>query len=333
MPTYNKCSFLQLTLTGFTMQIFEDFEIIIVDDGSIDQTREVVNLYEDKLRLVYFYQNNRGRACARNKALELAKGDYLIFCDDDRIPAPDFLEKHMQLLKKNDKVVTIGYKKEILSILRKEDMYTSTFVLEICKRHPEILCRDYFEKDVQLFSSDELLNDFDTVICKHIRIEPADNFRTVFLNYDKSLTGFTFGWVLGTTANLGIDRKAIERVKFDEQYIGWGMEDTDFSYCLYREGYQFVLAKEAINFHQYHEKDADYVSTLNNNTRYFYHKYGSIEAALFVLLMKSQKSIIEINNLYYAIKEEQGAVLSKAYLDILQLAISDSFCINSSYLS
>ena len=119
IPTYNKCKFLDLTLAGFLLQSYENFELIIIDDGSSDMTREVVRKYESKLDIRYIYKNNGGRSSARNYALKMDLGEYIIFNDDDRIPSPDLIKYHMDKLEKNNKLVTIGYKHEILSFYRR----------------------------------------------------------------------------------------------------------------------------------------------------------------------------------------------------------------------
>ena len=88
IPTYNRSSVLTNAIKSVLQQRFTDFEIIVVDDGSVDGTKEVVaSLPDDCIR--YFYQNNQGVCLARNTGAQNAKGDYLIFLDSD-----DFVEQH-----------------------------------------------------------------------------------------------------------------------------------------------------------------------------------------------------------------------------------------------
>ena len=58
-----------------------DFEIIVVDDGSNDKTKDVLKSYYDKIK--YYYKENEGVACARNFGMQKAKGEYIIFVDSD----------------------------------------------------------------------------------------------------------------------------------------------------------------------------------------------------------------------------------------------------------
>lgn len=325
MPTYNKCKYLELTLTGFLMQTYKNFEIIIIDDGSTDKTKQIVNSFMEKIKIVYVYQNNQGRPVACNKALELATGDYLIFCDDDRIPYKKFIEEHLKILERKDKVVTVGNKKEIMSILRITEMYSPAYLLELYKNNPHLSTKDCYREDLQLFSSHELENNFDTIVTRYARLEPADNFKIVYECYNENLNNFEFGWILGTTANLGVSRKVLKEARFDIKYNGWGMEDTDFLYRIYKKGYRFVLAKEAINYHQYHHKDSDDRMTLQSNMKYFDDKYNTLETALFVLLKKSKFSIIEINDIYHAIRRNPEDILAKTFVTIVhQILQNDS---------
>ena len=100
IPTYNRRELLLKTIKSVISQTFGDFEIIIVDDGSIDNTFE---LFKDKIDPRIRYERlkkNSGVNVARNKGIELAKGDFLIFLDSDDELFPHALEKIFSVLKK-----------------------------------------------------------------------------------------------------------------------------------------------------------------------------------------------------------------------------------------
>jgi len=84
VPTYNRASTMQETLDSCWQQTFEDFEVILVDDGSTDDTESVARSISDP-RLRYVHQNNGGPAKARNHAIELARGDYIAYLDSDDV--------------------------------------------------------------------------------------------------------------------------------------------------------------------------------------------------------------------------------------------------------
>ncbi|GIV39095.1 MAG: hypothetical protein KatS3mg033_0895 [Thermonema sp.] len=102
IPTYNRASFLARTLDSVLAQDFQDFEVIVVDDGSTDHTREVVAPYEQREpRVRYFYKENGERAAARNFGVRQAQGSYVTFLDSDDLYYPHclsaahaFLQRH-----------------------------------------------------------------------------------------------------------------------------------------------------------------------------------------------------------------------------------------------
>jgi glycosyltransferase involved in cell wall biosynthesis len=92
IPTFNNASLLAETFDGVKQQSFKNFEIIVVDDGSTDDTAHIVKSYDPDIR--YICQANRGPAAARNKGVSVASGEYIAFCDHDDI----WNERHLEML-------------------------------------------------------------------------------------------------------------------------------------------------------------------------------------------------------------------------------------------
>jgi glycosyltransferase involved in cell wall biosynthesis len=90
IPTYNRKGYLKETLESIAAQSYKDYEIVIVDDGSIDGTGEMVTNYGRDIR--YYWQENAGDAAARNKLIELAQGRYISFIDSDDLLLSDAIE-------------------------------------------------------------------------------------------------------------------------------------------------------------------------------------------------------------------------------------------------
>jgi glycosyltransferase involved in cell wall biosynthesis len=90
IPTYNRASFLGNTIVSVLQQNFWDWEVIIVDDGSLDNTEEVVKSFDD-LRIKYLYKQNEERSIARNYGIQQASGQYICFLDSDDEYYPDHL--------------------------------------------------------------------------------------------------------------------------------------------------------------------------------------------------------------------------------------------------
>lgn len=92
LPVYNSEEFIKETIKSALSQIYKDFEIIVVNDGSTDKSEEIIKSFSDK-RITCVYQENQGRSKARNKGISLAKGKYIAFLDSDDI----WLSKHLEV--------------------------------------------------------------------------------------------------------------------------------------------------------------------------------------------------------------------------------------------
>lgn len=102
-PTYNCGAFIAETMDSVLAQTYTDWEMIIVDDCSTDDTRSVVEAYQakDKRFIYYCLEQNSGAAVARTKAMELANGEYMAFLDSDDLWTPDKLERQLKFMNDN----------------------------------------------------------------------------------------------------------------------------------------------------------------------------------------------------------------------------------------
>lgn len=107
IPVYNVEKYVAATIQSVLSQTYENFEILIVDDGSPDKSIEVCKLFKDS-RIKIIHQLNRGLAGARNTGIRHASGDYLAFLDADDIWLPEKLEKHVHHLN-NSPTVGISF--------------------------------------------------------------------------------------------------------------------------------------------------------------------------------------------------------------------------------
>lgn len=105
MPVYNAEKVLSRSIESALNQTIEDFELIIVDDGSCDDSWKTIKEYEEKdKRIVAVHQDNAGPGAARNRALSISCGEYIAFLDADDYWEPDFLETVLRVSneKKSD---------------------------------------------------------------------------------------------------------------------------------------------------------------------------------------------------------------------------------------
>ena len=99
IPVYNVASFLERALKSITEQTYTDLQILLIDDGSTDESGKICDLWakkDDRIQCVH--QENEGVSAARNHGLELAEGAYIMFLDSDDWVEPDMVEKLHQLI-------------------------------------------------------------------------------------------------------------------------------------------------------------------------------------------------------------------------------------------
>lgn len=103
MPSYNTAEYISESIASVQEQTYADWELIIVDDCSTDNTDEIVKLFLSDKRIKYIKnETNSGAAVSRNRALREAKGKWIAFLDSDDLWHPEKLEKQISFMKKND---------------------------------------------------------------------------------------------------------------------------------------------------------------------------------------------------------------------------------------
>ena len=101
IPTYNRANCITKAIDSVLAQSFQDFEIIVWDDGSTDDTREIVKAYGDH-RIRYYFGDNHGVSFARNRAIEQASGKYIAFLDSDDVWEPEKLLSQLSMFNMYD---------------------------------------------------------------------------------------------------------------------------------------------------------------------------------------------------------------------------------------
>jgi teichuronic acid biosynthesis glycosyltransferase TuaG len=104
IPVYNVGAYIEQTLASVFAQTYADFEVIVVDDGSTDDTAQRVKSFSHYESLRYVYQANAGPAAARNTGLDLAQGELIAFLDSDDLWHPHKLEAHVQRMQRSPKL-------------------------------------------------------------------------------------------------------------------------------------------------------------------------------------------------------------------------------------
>ena len=232
IPTYNRPDALKLILSAFDMQSDREFEVIVADDGSKDDTKKVVQqkMLDCSFPITYAYQNDEGFRApkVRNLGVSKAKGEYLIFLDGDCVPRPSFIACHRRLAQKN--FLVAGNR-----ILLKEDF--TQFVVE--KQEP--IYAYSFLKWVSVY-------------LKHgiNRLHPL-----IVLPYFQNLRNLKKKWKKARSCNFALFKDDFVKVDgFDSDFKGWGYEDSDLAIRLIHAGVLIKSGRYATGvFHLYHHEN------------------------------------------------------------------------------
>jgi len=109
LPTYNRAHIIEKAIQSVLKQTYQDFEIIIIDDGSKDDTEKIIRGFQEKdNRIKYIrFEENKGAAAARNAGINMSKGEYITFQDSDDEWVIDKLEKQMKVIETSSENIVV----------------------------------------------------------------------------------------------------------------------------------------------------------------------------------------------------------------------------------
>ena len=293
ITTYNKAKYLTLTLAGYARQSYKDFELVIVDDGSTDDTRSVIEKYRSRLNIKYIPVTHIGIAKAKNKGIENASYDYVILTDDDRIPCKEFVEEHKKRLDEESKCVVIGKQGLILSYFNKKIKFGFQEEFRLYDKYPELLSCE----EKQMFDENDVFENFDKVLEGFFLSEcNAGLLLDCVDRFGEDLDDFELAWSKAYGGNISFNKKYLtEQPMFDGGYKGYGIEDIDFSYQLHLQGYKFIFDSRAMNYHQEHPRGNNEVRDMYQNYKYFDEKHPGIDSQMLRLDWFGDASLFEVN--------------------------------------
>ncbi|HWL06525.1 MAG TPA: glycosyltransferase family 2 protein [Xanthobacteraceae bacterium] len=232
VTTYNRPDALNAVLRGLSRQSDAAFEVIIADDGSRDDTRQLVESWRGRVRgLAHVWQPDTGfrPGEARNLAVRASRGDYLIFLDGDCIPRADFVARHRRLARS-------GWLVAGNRILLSADL-------------TERVLREGLEPEQWRFG--EIV---------HHRVSAGLNRLLPVLRLPMGILrhGRAGDWKGVRTCNMAVWRADFMRVDgFDHAFNGWGREDSDLAVRLIHAGVRRADGRFATGvFHLWH-READ----------------------------------------------------------------------------
>ena len=321
IPTYNKKNFLEITLTAFGFQTYpsDRYEVVVINDGSTDGTEEFVSSLKSPCQINYMYQENQGRSAARNRGIERASGDTIIFIDDDCVPSPTFIESHLEYHHRDDNTVVLGYKYSTFGQMLPDNFPIKDRLTETLNRYENLHHLKDVPVNTMLIHPQDFSDGFN--LFNQLSFEgDRPRWEESHETYTAELDGFVIPWLLLTTANFSVSKRhCVTTGGFDENFVGWGLEDYEMGYRLYKKNLPFVLDKSAFTYKLLHWNDADGEDRLVSKVRnyiYFCQKHPYIEVYLHWRLSVGQLDIHTYNLIvqqYYDLEEKKAQIMKDYY--------------------
>ncbi len=121
IPVYNVENYIEECIKSVLTQNYDNYEIILLDDGSTDNSLEICKKFEDDIKIKIIHNQNHGVSITRNEGINIANGEYIIFIDSDDCISYTFIEDLVEAIEKNDADIAIcGYTRNRLELNKDE---------------------------------------------------------------------------------------------------------------------------------------------------------------------------------------------------------------------
>lgn len=314
MPTYNKYHQTSLSLYGLSKQTFShaEYEVILVDDASSDNTSDILKEVDVPFKFKYIQmKQNKGRSSVRNIGINHAEGDLLIFLDGEMLAPPAFIENHYKHHVHESNLVVTG-------AMHYEGVYT--FIMPDYNEDQVAHLKQLVNNDAEyrrLYENYEQTQQHLNVPCPLVTKEDIDTNRfqrlsfpnRYFLNsglkhFGERLEGFTLPYIAFLSGNVSVRKANLKKSGlFDETFVGYGAEDWELGYRLYKNGVQFVLDPSTVAYHQEHGISKRKVKEQWGNHYRFVKKHPNIDVLILSLewkelpFMHLHQTLVEYNEL------------------------------------
>lgn len=247
IPIYNTESYLDECLQSVINQTYQDWELILVDDGSTDRSKEICIKYQEKdKRISCIFQSNHGVSYARNQGLRKAKGKYVYFMDSDDIAEPNLLEKAVDNMADLDMVYfNIVTFSENSTGCQFSKVYQGLTIFYENRKRQEFILKQYLNFKLCYFSCNKLYS-LNIIKNNHISFDEKVSigedlgFNLTFLLYAKKIKGLPDilyryrkrnGSAMNTVGKLQLRLNdfslMLERIQFHAKK--YGMSQAEFS--------------------------------------------------------------------------------------------------------
>ncbi|MEW8977732.1 MAG: glycosyltransferase [Symbiobacterium sp.] len=268
IPVYEHAERLRLTLASLAAQRCDwaQVEVIVVDDGSTEDIAAVARAA--RLPVRYHCRPHAGRAATRNAGVELARADLLLFVDADLWLPPDFVAAHLEVHRRGEADLAIGRLRHIAA-----------------ENFPAV--RDLLEAGAPASALEPLTREED-----YLRLLEA-----VYLHERRRRL---MPWISCLFSNTSVRRDLIEAVGgFDESFSGWGLEDIELGWRLFRAGARFTYLPHVTSFHLDHAADGDaMVQDMVRNLKRFLQRHPYPEIRLYRRFLAGFVSLEQLERAY-----------------------------------
>lgn len=244
IPTFNRAEILKECLEAIFKQDFpkQDYEVIVVDDGSKDETRELLVKFGARHKNFKFYhQKNQGQGVARNLAVQHAQGNIVVLIGDDIIVKENFLSEHVRF--------HLRYAAE------------NETVLGLTLWHPKLHITPFM---AWLTNGSSIFGRFGGHQFAYEKLA------------GKTEADFNFFY----TSNISLKRSLLDKYPFDPTFSGYGWEDIELGYRLHlREGLRLFYNPDAIGYHDHVMTEgtlADRMRNIGQSARIFDKRYPEL---------------------------------------------------------
>ncbi|MFB6366743.1 glycosyltransferase family 2 protein [Paenibacillus elgii] len=304
MITHNKYPQNLYSLYALENQTFDpkQMEVILVDDASTDETPRLQN-YRPPFHFRYIRcEQNVGRSKAKNIGIEAATGEVLIIIDAEMILDPAYVEQHYRLHQADPNLVVTGcakhyntytvldkkFNREQLKLFRrlnrkKNPRYRRLRILRVFKKYSKM----------RLFKKQSIFQQKYKTYAY-----PAPFFREIIDRHGAHYEGYHLPYIFVITHNISVRRSTFDKAgPFDEGFQGWGCEDWEFGYRLYRNGVKIIDNPKVKVYHQEHPRSlGNQTKDALINYQYFFTRHPEFEVGVQSLCW-IDKNLLEVNEL------------------------------------
>lgn len=234
IPVFNRSKILGMTLAALTHQTYPKhlIEVVVVDDGSHENTMDIIRRFDGLLNISYFWQADKGYrpGQARTAGMCLAQTENIITLDCDMLPTRNLVAEYMFILNRKKDRVLVGPRK-----------YVST---------DHLIVEDLISTPYWIDTLPEVITNNSVATGKYMNKKTVD-WRHAFFKRTDFLRNSIFPFIAFASGNVAYSKRAFKITGgYDPEFEKWGSEDTEFAYRLFTEGFYFEPVMNALAFHQ-----------------------------------------------------------------------------------